>query len=501
MIALLIFLSRSALASPPGEAPGSSTPRSAVSAFLDLTREGRYAEAAELLDVPDTLRGRGPELARELKLVLDHAGWISLETLAASPSGDEGDGLPPDVDDVATVKGRTGQMEPVRLYLSGGQWRFSADTVSRIDSWFTALPDHLVLAHLPDVLLRPGPRELLLWQWAGLLLVVALSWLAGLLLSALGRRTLVAFARRTRAGWDDALVERLSGPLTLLSAALVFYLVAPLLSLYPPAVAFVHSGLRVVVMVGLFWAVLRSLHVVRGAILGSPWARTYPGSRTLIPLGTRTATVAVLALALVMVLSQLGYPVASLLAGLGIGGLALALAAQKTVENLFGAYAIGFDQPIREGDFVKIEDFVGTVERIGLRSTRIRTLDRTIISLPNSKIADMRLETFAERDRIRLATVLGLVYSTRASQIREVLEGIERVLRAHPKIWPDAVVVRFSELAAYSLNIEVMAWFQTSDWGEFQLIRQELLLQFMDVVERAGTGFAFPTQTVELARG
>jgi MscS family membrane protein len=111
----------------------------------------------------------------------------------------------------------------------------------------------------------------------------------------------------------------------------------------------------------------------------------------------------------------------------------------------------------------------------------------------------MRLESYTARDRMRLACTVGLVYETTAAQMRQVLEGLEAVLRAHPKIWPDTVVVRFKELAASSLDIEVMACFQTPDWGEFQLIRQEVLLDFMAVVERAGTGFAFPTRTVHVA--
>jgi MscS family membrane protein len=140
------------------------------------------------------------------------------------------------------------------------------------------------------------------------------------------------------------------------------------------------------------------------------------------------------------------------------------------------------------------------VEAIGLRSTRIRTLDRTLITIPNGRLADMRLESLTARDRMRLACTVGLVYGTTAAQMRRVLAGLESALREHPKIWPDAVVVRFKEFAASSLDIEVMAWFQTPDWSEFQLIRQEVLLRFMEVVEAAGTSFAFPTRTVRLVR-
>jgi MscS family membrane protein len=192
--------------------------------------------------------------------------------------------------------------------------------------------------------------------------------------------------------------------------------------------------------------------------------------------------------------------VASLIAGLGIGGLALALAAQKTVENLFGSVSVSVDQPCRVGDFVRVEGgLLGTVENIGLRSTRIRTLDRTIVTIPNGKFADARIETFAARDKVRLFTVVQLEYRTTAEQMRSVLAGFEQVLSRHPKIEPNSVVVRFAALGASSLDVEVVGIFLTSDWNEFTRIRQELFLELMEVVERAGTGFAFPTQTLHLA--
>jgi MscS family membrane protein len=232
------------------------------------------------------------------------------------------------------------------------------------------------------------------------------------------------------------------------------------------------------------------------ALSQSSWAKAHPAAHALLPLAARVAKVAIVVFGTVALLSEFGYPVTSLVAGLGIGGLAVALAAQKTVENLFGAFSIGADQPFREGDFVRIEDFVGTIEVIGLRSTKIRTLDRTLITIPNGKLAEMRLESYSVRDRMRLACNIGLVYSTTPAQLRIALLGLERVLRQHPKIWPDAVVVRFKEFGDSALTIEVMAWFQTADWSEFQLIRQDILLQFMEVVADAGSSFAFPSRTV-----
>jgi MscS family membrane protein len=202
------------------------------------------------------------------------------------------------------------------------------------------------------------------------------------------------------------------------------------------------------------------------------------------------------AMTVIAVVSALGYPVASLIAGLGIGGLALALAAQKTVENLFGAFAIGFDQPIREGDFVLIDGIKGTVESIGLRSTRVRTPDRTIVCFPNGKLAEMRTENYAARDRLRLFAVLGLTYSTTAAQVRRILADVEAELRAQPKFHPDGSSVRFTALSESSMDVEVVAYFATTNWGEFTLLRQELLLRMMEIVERAGSDLAFPTRTI-----
>jgi MscS family membrane protein len=248
----------------------------------------------------------------------------------------------------------------------------------------------------------------------------------------------------------------------------------------------------------VFWAIFRILDVIGEIALTGPWAKTHPTSVSLVPLLVRAGKIAVIPLALIAAMSELGYPVASLLAGLGIGGLALALAAQKTVENLFGSVSIGVDQPFRIGDYVKIEDFAGTVEAIGLRSTRVRTLDRTLITIPNGKLADTRVETFAARDRIRLNVALNLAFGTTAAQVREVLAGIEALLRDHPRIWPDDLTVRLTGLGPSALEVTVMCWFATKDWGEFLRIREELLLRMLERVEQAGTSLAYPTSAVQL---
>ncbi|MDF3066581.1 MAG: hypothetical protein K0R38_2182 [Polyangiaceae bacterium] len=477
-----------------------ASPRAALLRYLELARAGRYGDAGAFLDVPPERASERVTLARQLRAVLDRASKFDPEAVSEQAEGNLNDGLPPAFEQVAVVKGVDGAEVPVRMSRAkaGAPWRFSRTTSSKISGWYDALPDRWFLEHLPSALLREGPRGLLWWQWLGLLSSLLVGWLSGALLGRLLRKGLGAFVGRTSAQWDDRLLARLAGPLTSACAIGVVRLLLPQLLLYADAETFVEHGLRGAFLATILWAVWRVVDVSAEAAWDSSWSLQHPASRALIPLLRRAGQAVVAVSGVLLFLSTLGYAVTSILAGLGIGGLALALASQKTVENLFGAFSLGIDQPFREGDFVRVDDVVGTVESLGLRSTKIRTLDRTLVSIPNGKLAEMKLETFAVRDRLRLACTVGLEYSTSVQQMRAVLRGLEAALRAHPKIWTDSIVVRFKELAASSLDIEVMAWFSTSDWSEFQGIREEILLSFMTVVEEEDCSFAFPTRTVHV---
>ena len=486
----------------PEETLDDDSPRASLTTYLSACNRGDYAEAAEYLELLPNETARGPNLARMLKAVLDRHLWFDLDTVSGDSAGNRADGAL-NADEVGKIPDAQGKPHPVRLVRrklpSGDRWIFAHSTVQNVDTWFAELPNRWMLDNLPAPLLHPGPRGLLRWQWMALPLLALLSLSLG---AAVGR-AIGPFVRwiasKTSATWDDALVARLGGPLALASAVVITFSVLPLIGLYPAAETFITGTLRTAFFVAFFWSLLRSVDVVSDVIKASPWGLAHTASRSLISLGARISKVALGILATVAVISQLGYPVTSLIAGLGIGGLAFALASQKTVENLFGAFSLGVDQPFREGDFVKFDGISGWVESIGLRSTRVRTQERTVITIPNGKLADMRIESLAVRDRCHLGCTLGLVYGTTASQMRIVVAGIEQVLRAHPKILTDNLVVRLKELAASSLDIEIMAWFLTTDYAEFQLIRQETLLAFMEVVEKAGTSFAFPTRTVHIA--
>lgn len=477
------------------------SPRASLEEYLELCREGDYASAARFLSLQPAQLSRGPELARRLKAVLDRDLWIELKNISPAGTGDETDGLPAGIDQVGTIASADVEA-PVRLVrenrAEGARWLFAPETVARIDRWYRTLGDRWLRERVPDWLLRPGPLDIACWQWLALPVALLLAWAFGRILAWFTLKLLGRLTARTRANWDDALVGSVRGPVVVAWTIMAAYPMVALLALYAPAHAFVRQVLGTLALATLFWALWRGVGVFGHALRSSSWASGNPSAQSALSIGVRFSRVAVIAVGLVAALSRLGYPVAGLVAGLGLGGLAFALAAQKTVENLFGSLSLAVDAPFRVGDFVKVEDFVGTVEAIGLRSTRIRTLDRTLVTIPNGRLAEMRLESFSARDRLRLACTVGLVYETTAKQMREVLQGLENVLRRHPLIWPEAVVVRFKEFGASSLDIEVMAWFETASWPEFQLIRQEVLLQFMEVVEEAGSSFAFPTRTVHV---
>jgi len=352
--------------------------------------------------------------------------------------------------------------------------------------------------HLPAPLLAEGPQGLHWWQWLAIPVFAAVSLALGAALGWLSHRALVTLAARTRATWDDAVVARLQLPLVLLWTIAAFTALRPSLDLEPDASLAVTRILRAVTYLVAFWAAFRSLDAAFEAAAAAPWTRGNAGLGGILPLARRLAKFVVLALGVVAVLTELGFHVESLIAGLGIGGIALALAAKNTVENLFGSLAIGVDQPFRVGDYIQVDGVTGTVEAIGMRSTRIRTDNRTLVTFPNGRLADLKAESYAARDRLRLYANLGLAYRTTEAQLRAVLAAIEGALRAHPRIFPDGISVRLTEFRESSLNVEVMAWLRITDWNEFTAARQDLYLRFLAIVEEAGASFAFPTRTVHL---
>jgi MscS family membrane protein len=204
----------------------------------------------------------------------------------------------------------------------------------------------------------------------------------------------------------------------------------------------------------------------------------------------------VIVLALAIWLENLGFKATTLIAGLGIGGLAVALAAQKSVENLIGAITLYASTPVRVDDFCRFGDKIGTVEEIGLRSAQIRTLDHTVIHVPNAAFADMQLENFARREKVWYHPQLRLRSDTTPDQIRYILTEVRKIFHAHPRIDPDPARIRFTDIGTDALQLDVFAYITTTDYNELLEIAEDLNLRILDIVAASGTALAMPTQTV-----
>lgn len=490
----------------PVPAVDSASPRVAVLAFLVAGRAGDWERASRWLDqsYPENA-ARAPELARRLKAVLDSRLWVELERLSPLAEGDTADGLPRDREQLGTVQMRDGRERAVRLArvaVDGEQrWVFSPATVNWVDEVYADLPDSWIREHLPAPLLAIGPFEVLYWQWLALLILVPTAFTIGLTMGPITRAALRKLTSRTPTEYDDMLVSSARGPITLIWSVAAARVLLQWIALAAPVQRVVVEMQKALVVAAVYWMLLRAIGVLQEALPRAKWTETNPALRSLIPLGGRIARLLVFAAAVLTIISLFGYPIATILAGLGIGGIAIALGAQKSLEHFFGSVSLGVDQPFRVGDWINAGGTMGSVEAIGLRSTRIRTVDRTVVTIPNGQLAESRTENFGERERIRLAGTIGVQYGTSAATMRLLRDGIERILRAHPLTWQERVQVAFSNFGAYSLDIEFFCWLQTTAIDEFRTARHDLFLEIMEFVEGNGASFAFPTQTVHVVRG
>lgn len=218
----------------------------------------------------------------------------------------------------------------------------------------------------------------------------------------------------------------------------------------------------------------------------------------LVPLLVKSLRILVVVLGILFILQNFGYNITSLLAGLGLGGLAFALAAQNTVSNLFGSFTIFSDKSFQMGDWITVEDFEGTVEEVGFRSTRIRMFDNALVTVPNSKFIDSGVINYSAMKKRRIKFDLGLTYGTSVSQIKDVVAGIKKIIKEDDRFDQSFYMVKFTEFGAYSLNIFVYCFTKTTVWDEFLLIKEEFNFKIMKLLEDLGVEIAFPSQTIYL---
>jgi MscS family membrane protein len=363
------------------------------------------------------------------------------------------------------------------LLVSRGGWMVPFDWVLAMPAW-----------------LRTPVANQALWKWIAFALVLVGSmlflWMANRL-SQLGRG---------RSPLLHALAQ-LTLPVAFLAATpAVAYLAVVQVNLTGEEGIAVAVAATVITVLAGAWLSWRLAPVVAEAIITSP--RIGPASidAHLIRVSTRLLGIMGSATFLALGAAQLGIPVYGVIAGLGVGGLAIALAAQPTIENLIGGLNLFADKPIRVGDFCRYGSDIGTVEAIGIRSTRVRGIDRTVTTIPNAALARMPIVNYTWRDRMLIQTVIGLRYETTPEQLRYVLVRLREMLLGHPRVHPDPARARLIGFGASSLDIEVFAYAMTSDWAEFLGIQEDVLLRVMDIIEQAGTAIAFPSQTLYLGR-
>jgi len=248
------------------------------------------------------------------------------------------------------------------------------------------------------------------------------------------------------------------------------------------------------------WMLWRFAAVLAEAIIASPRVPLESIDAQLIRISTRLLGLFGSAALLAIGADRLGLPLYGIVAGLGVGGLAIALAAQPTIENLIGGINLFADKPVRVGELCQYGDQVGTVEAIGVRSARIRGVDRKLTTIPNAALAKMPIVNFTRRDKMLIDAVIGLRYETTPDQLRYVLVKLREMLLGHPRVDPDPARARFVGFGASSLDIQLFAYVTTRDWGEFLGIREDILLRVMDIVGQSGTSIAFPSRTLYLGR-
>jgi MscS family membrane protein len=334
-----------------------------------------------------------------------------------------------------------------------------------------------------------------LWKYAILLIYVVLAFYASKLIDFLAQVKMREWAERTRTRFDDLLLGLLRGPVKIVTFVVLLHLGLRVFVLPEWAASFISNGLKIIVALSLTYVAVKVVDL--GTVFWQQ--KTQAGQEGLIdlqlfPVIRKILKVFVIAVATVVTLQNLGMNVTGLLAGLSIGGLAVGLAAQDTLSNLFGAVAIFADKPFRVGDRIQLDAIDGTVEAIGLRSTRVRNLDGHLVTIPNRTMANASITNVSKRPNIKTVMNIGLTYDTPAQSVERAMKIIDEIFRPHPKTTD--LIISFNKFESSSLNILVVHWWDSTNFKEYLAGFQQLNLELKRRFDSEGISFAFPSQTV-----
>jgi MscS family membrane protein len=475
-----------------GDTLDRGNPRSSVTAFLEACRDQDYRRASEYLDLrhlsSEKRASQGPALAKGLEAILNADPQFSVLRLSRDPQGDLSDDSDSTREHAATVEqaGKSVTLDLERVTLQAGSapvWLFSSDTVVAIPKLTPSAAPPAIARYLPAFMLSVTLLETPLWMWLALMLaalvLISLSHLLDRLLSRFVKGMENRLSRSMRLPITGIVIQ----PLRAILLLAVFRAAVQLID--PSAIARLYIGRGIELV--LIWVIARFLIGLVGLLIEHVEvvldSRQQYASRSMLHLARRAANVTIVVFAILLVLSNWGYNTATLVAGLGVGGIAVALAAQQTIANVFGGVSIIGDQPVRIGDLGKFGDLIGKVEDIGMRSTRIRTPGRTVVSIPNSNFAGLNIENYSMRDKILFNTTLTVNRSTEEGQLREVMKAIQQKLATHKSVEAGQQIVRPIGLTAAGVNLEIFCYVLTSNWDEFYKIQGDLLLAINEALK------------------
>ncbi|WP_084165824.1 mechanosensitive ion channel family protein [Dyadobacter crusticola] len=492
----------------PPDSLGRRTPRGTIDGFLRAASQGDFQKAALYLRRDPALKKKQDRIrqAQVLHALVEANGniypysWISNDY-----EGKEDDGLGPNLDRIGAIKVNN---ESVELILESTKdasgrplWLFSTQTVERIPLDSNQLASSSLLSKLsPKIFLENAWGGVPIAHWVAMLLLIMLSFIVARLLSTLFLRVIPLVYHKAGQEPIAGVLSAFSLPARLYLAVLLFVFLSRKAGISIVVRQWFSNLTLIVGLVAVLLLIWELVDVVTRISERRMARRRNQAAVSAILFSRRALKTAIVVGGILFVLDTFGFDVSTGLAALGIGGIALALGTQKTVENFIGSVTIIADQPIRVGDFCRIGDITGTIEQIGMRATRVRTNDRTLVSIPNGDLSSLKIENMAYREKFWYHPIFNLRMETTPDQIRYLLVELRAILYAHPKVNPTPARVRLIEVGATSFRIEVFAYINTIEFDDFLEIQEDLLLRMMEVVTNSGTSFALPSQTVYLAQ-
>ncbi|MGI9291151.1 MAG: mechanosensitive ion channel family protein [Gammaproteobacteria bacterium] len=482
----------------PGDKLGRDTPRGSFQGFLLAADEKNFVKAVEFMDLrylPKRYRNAQPtRIAEMLAVVIEREFWIDFDLMSNDPDGEMGDGLPDYRDEIGRIEGETGEFVLLMQQVPDGEggkiWKISNATVANIADLYSEFGYGPIAEAVADVVPDVDFLGLELFKW---ILMLALGLAVYPILLLLGLLLARIFSHP-----DSLLYPRVRR----------FFLIPFALLLVNTAmntfVAYLGVGVRAQKMLEaqsintilVLWVLISLSGLMRDYYAKRLTAQGKEGAIVLLRPTTQAIQILLVVIVFLVWLDNTGFDITTILAGLGVGGIAVALALQKPLEDIFGALSLYTQQPVKIGDFCRITGETGTVEEIGLRTTRIRTLDNTLISVPNARLAAEAIDNYSARHRIRYKPVLRLRIDTSAEKVEAILEKLRLMLAKHEKVDADGARVRFQAISEDALEICISAHVMETDFASYLVIAEQLNLRILEIMDSEDVSLAVPTRAL-----